>query len=275
IKVYSHITRAHFDIIIRKAKENHLPVTGHLGTLSARYAVENGINGLEHGLFAINDFGVDSNDYTTMLCRIARIDLASEQVSKLIDLIVEKNVYVDPTMVIMEMSASDFEPNPIDYESYLNEDAKKIQVVMDKYVSDLVSKDNCLEEALTKQRQFVKLVYDRKGLLVAGTDPGTAKVLPGFGIKKEIEFFMLSGIPLVEAIKIASYNGAFVLGISNKTGSIETGKNADLSIYNGDITEHTDVLKKPELVLKHGKIYYPDSLLMRVKGKVTSVKPGN
>jgi hypothetical protein len=68
IKVYAHISKKHFDLLLQKAKQRQLPVTGHLGTISTRYAIEQGIHGLEHGPLSIRDFGSNPNNYQNHLC---------------------------------------------------------------------------------------------------------------------------------------------------------------------------------------------------------------
>jgi N-acetylglucosamine-6-phosphate deacetylase len=44
------------------------------------------------------------------------------------------------------------------------------------------------------------------------------------------------GIPLVEAIRMASLTPARVIGIADRKGSVETGKDADLAIFEADFT---------------------------------------
>ena len=73
------------------------------------------------------------------------------------------------------------------------------------------------------------------GLLLAGPDPtGNGGVMPGFGDQREIELLVEAGFTPVEAIKIATLNGATYLGLAASIGSIAPGKNADLVVVKGD-----------------------------------------
>jgi len=73
------------------------------------------------------------------------------------------------------------------------------------------------------------------GLLIAGPDPtGRGDVIPGFGDQREIELLVEAGFTPVEAIKIATLNGASYLGKEKEIGSIAAGKNADLVVIKGD-----------------------------------------
>ena len=115
------------------------------------------------------------------------------------------------------------------------------------------------------------MVYLQGGLLVTGTDPVSPVILPGFGMKREIELLVQKvGIPLVEAIRMASYNGAIALGIEQTRGSLEVGKVADLSLIEGDITQDLKQLKETYLVIKRGRVYDPKVLLDSAKGKISA-----
>ncbi|HEY5919587.1 MAG TPA: amidohydrolase family protein [Chryseolinea sp.] len=267
VKVYSKISREHFDFVIRKAKQHRLMITGHLGTLSTRYAVENGINGLEHGLLAVNDFGGDPNNPMVHSCHIGDLDLTRDDVMSLVQLIVNKNVYIDPTLVILESYSSAFKPIVKDLDFFLDDDATRIQQNYNQWLATLYEK-TCQDKQFRKQLEFCKLIFDKGGILVAGTDPVSANVLPGFGIKREIILFVQAGIPLAHAVKIASLNAASVLGLSKQTGSIEVGKNADLSIVGGDVTKNSDYFYATELTMKRGSIYESKPLLESMRDRV-------
>jgi N-acetylglucosamine-6-phosphate deacetylase len=45
-----------------------------------------------------------------------------------------------------------------------------------------------------------------------------------------------AGIPLVEAVRMASLTPARVIGIDGRKGSLETGKDADIVVFNDDFT---------------------------------------
>jgi hypothetical protein len=267
IKVYSSITEEHFDRMIKLARENNLVVTGHLGKITTRYAVEHGINGLEHGITTISDFGAGAGNYQSTVCNAGNLDLDQPGVDSLIDLIVSKKVYMDPTMVLLDNMQSDFKPvvNNLDY--YLDSAARVYMRAMKQGIRSYVP-DSCAKKALKKQLVFTRKFFDKGGLLVAGTDPVNAEILPGFGIKREIMLFVQSGIPLSKAIRIASLNAAIALRMANKTGSIEAGKRADLSIIDGDITADINLLTATEWVIRHGTIYKSSELLESVKGKI-------
>src|SRR4029079_5564026 len=81
------------------------------------------------------------------------------------------------------------------------------------------------------ERQFVAA----GGLLIAGPDPtGNGGTIPGFADQREIELRGDAGFSPLEAIRIATLNGATYLGLADRIGSIAPGKNADLIVVRGN-----------------------------------------
>ena len=72
----------------------------------------------------------------------------------------------------------------------------------------------------------------------------------------------------MEAIKIATFNGAKFLGEDTRIGSIAPGKQADLMIVKGNpATKITDI-KNVEIVFKDGIGYDSNKLIQSVQGLV-------
>jgi len=104
--------------------------------------------------------------------------------------------------------------------------------------------------------------------LIAGPDPtGTGDVVPGFGDQREIELLVEAGFSPVEAIRIATLNGAIYLGRDKQIGSIAAGKNADIVVIKGDPTKQISDIEKVEIVFKDGVGYDSQKLLDSVKGR--------
>jgi hypothetical protein len=106
------------------------------------------------------------------------------------------------------------------------------------------------------------------GLLIAGPDPtGAGDVIPGFGDQRGIELLVEAGFSPVEAIKIATLNGAIYLGRQDRIGSIAAGKNADLIVVKGDPSKQISDVENVEIVFKDGVGYDSQKLLDSVKGR--------
>jgi imidazolonepropionase-like amidohydrolase len=106
------------------------------------------------------------------------------------------------------------------------------------------------------------------GLLLAGPDPtGNGGVLPGFGDQREIELLVEAGFTPVEAIRIATLNGAIYEGRQASIGSVETGKNADLVVVRGDPSRNITDVENTEIVFKDGIGYDSQQLIRSVAGR--------
>jgi cytosine/adenosine deaminase-related metal-dependent hydrolase len=106
------------------------------------------------------------------------------------------------------------------------------------------------------------------GLLLAGPDPsGLNGLIPGFGDQREIELLVEAGFTPVEAIRIATLNGATFLGRQDRIGSIAAGKNADLVVVKGDPSARIADIENVEIVFKDGVGYDTSRLLESVRGR--------
>lgn len=77
---------------------------------------------------------------------------------------------------------------------------------------------------------------------------------------------MEAGFAPVEAIRIATLNGAIFLGRQDRIGSIASGKNADLVVMKGDPAARITDIENVEIVFKDGVGYDTKKLLDSVKG---------
>jgi imidazolonepropionase-like amidohydrolase len=106
-------------------------------------------------------------------------------------------------------------------------------------------------------------------LLGAGVDPtGMGGALPGFGDQRNFELLIEAGFSPVEAIQVMSLNGAKILGVDDRLGSIATGKLADLVVIKGNPVATPAEIRNVTIVFKDGVGYDSPKLLGAVKGLV-------
>jgi len=92
--------------------------------------------------------------------------------------------------------------------------------------------------------------------------------LPGFGNQWEAELLAEAGFTPLEAIQIATTNGAMFLGESGRIGTIAAGKAADLVVLRGDPSKNISDIENVELVFKDGVGYDSAKLIESVRGEV-------
>ena len=117
--------------------------------------------------------------------------------------------------------------------------------------------------------EFEYAVAKAGGLLLAGEDPtGIGGVLAGFGDQREVELLVEARFTPVEAIHIATQNGAQYLGDADKVGTIAPGKQADLVVIKGDPSQQINEIENVETVFKDGIGYDSAKLIESVRGQV-------
>jgi imidazolonepropionase-like amidohydrolase len=103
---------------------------------------------------------------------------------------------------------------------------------------------------------------------MAGPDPtGNGGVIPGFGDQREIELLVEAGFSPVEAIRIATLNGATYLRLADRIGTIAPGKSADLFIVKGNPAANIDDIENVIIVFKDGVAYDSAKLIKSVRGR--------
>lgn len=101
------------------------------------------------------------------------------------------------------------------------------------------------------QNTFAK-AYKGGVKIAFGTDAGVYKHGKNW---KEFVYMTEAGMPPLEAIKAATVSAADLIGISDKAGTIETGKWADIIAVDGDPVTDINVMGKVSFVMKGGVVY--------------------
>jgi len=102
-------------------------------------------------------------------------------------------------------------------------------------------------------RRFVKLALDNGIPVCTGTDVDENKF-----VQREIKTLVTdAGFTPAQAILAATLNGARAIGIENRTGSIEKGKEADLVLLAANPLLDINYIDQVKLVIKKGKLYNP------------------
>ena len=120
-----------------------------------------------------------------------------------------------------------------------------------------------------KEMEFERDFFRAGGLLLSGTDPtGYGGVVAGYSNQRELELLVEAGLTPLEAIKVATLNGAQYLGRADRVGSLTVGKRADLVVVRGDPSTTIHDVEHVETVFKDGVGYDSAKLFASVKGQV-------
>ena len=99
--------------------------------------------------------------------------------------------------------------------------------------------------------QSLAKAYPAGVRIAFGTDAGVSKHGRN---ADEFELMVKYGMPPAEAIKAATVNAAYLLGLANEIGTIEAGKSADIIAVTGDPLQDVTVLKKVDFVMVRGDV---------------------
>jgi imidazolonepropionase-like amidohydrolase len=276
-KAYMNITRDELRAVVEEAHKRGLKVTGHLCSVGYREAAEIGIDNLEHGLLADSEFvpnkEPDKCPGAAVGPSLRQLDLNSAAAKETIRVLVAKNVAITSTLPVFEagapltqsgIGAASAVLNPRVL-SVMNTDAR-VRYLMAR---SRISADSPTPALVRKSMDFERAFVQAGGLLIAGLDPtGNGGVVAGFGDLREVELLVEAGFTPVEAIQIASFNGAKFLGEDARIGSIATGKQADLMIVRGNPAAIISDIEKVEIVFKDGVGYDSEKLIQSVQGLV-------
>ncbi|MEQ1757311.1 MAG: amidohydrolase family protein [Vicinamibacterales bacterium] len=263
-KAYTSIPRAALAEAVKAAHEHGLMVTGHLCSVTFREAAEMGIDNLEHGFLVASDWvaGKSVDECPAgQSSAFDALDIADARVADLIRLLVSRRVAITSTLAVTELPEVQQRFRdalaPPTLTAYVNRRQSTLGL------GHVTFPDSRKEVAL--ERAFVQA----GGLLVAGADPtGDGQVLPGFGDQRNIEMLVEGGFTVPEAIRIATLNGATLLKLADRIGSIEVGKQADLVVLDGNPLARIEDIERIVTVFKDGIGFDTGRLLDSVKGHV-------
>jgi len=129
---------------------------------------------------------------------------------------------------------------------------------------------------------FVNEYKNRGGRVTAGSDNGFIYQTYGFGYIRELELLREAGFHPLEVIRSATLYAAQALGIDKETGSVETGKLADIIIINANPLKNLQVLygtgaielTKENKVVRTGGVLYTikDGIIYDAKKLLSDVK---
>ena len=268
-KAYMNITREELKTAIAEAHAHHAKLTGHLCSVTWHEAIALGIDDFEHGpVFTATDF---VSGKKPDVCPSGgaksweKLAINGPQVQEMIHDLVAHHVAVTSTLPVFEA----FLPGRPPLENRVLEAMSAESAQSYLTARARIALDTPAIGGFKKELEFELAFAKAGGLLLAGPDPtGNGGVLPGFGDQREVELLVEAGFTPVEAIRIATLNGATYLGQQDHIGSIAPGKQAGLVLIKGNPSKKIDEIENVETVFKDGVGYDSQKLIDSVRGQV-------
>jgi len=236
IKVYFRLPLALMKVAIDTAHSRGVPVMGHLEIVDARDAINAGIDGIEHA----TSFGTallplrDAEKYRQAVLadnnarREGRyqvwnsIDLTTPQAKALFKLIVDRRVFVSPTLAVFERQPGD-------------KDTTDLHV-----------------HAFKQMEAFVGFVNKAGAKVVVGSHSDVPHAKRGWAYQRELELLVESGLTPMQAIVGGTIENARYFRIDDRLGSVEVGKIADLILIEGDPLKDIGNMRRIRRVMLNG-----------------------
>jgi imidazolonepropionase-like amidohydrolase len=237
IKVYFRLPLEHVRAACAAARERGVMVTAHLELVDADDAIRAGVRGIEH----VTSFGTalaapefaeqfrakvraDSSARNQLRHWLwSKIDLeSSTRVRPLLDLIIEKDVFVSPTLAIFERRAGE--------KSGTEDEAR----------------------AFANMLRFVGLCHRAGARVVVGSHTAAPFAETGRAYQRELELLIDAGMSPLEAITAGTRQNARFFGIDRRLGTLEAGQTADLILVDGDPSTAIDALNNVRHVMLNG-----------------------
>jgi len=272
-KAYMNITPEELGAATKAAHAHGIKVTGHLCSIGFREAASLGIDDLEHGLVVDTEFLADKKagacpNPAAANKALLTLVVANGPIHEMIHDLVAHHVAITSTLPVFET----FVPNraPLDSRvlDAMQPEARISYLRRRALISDGAAKSDwpaLFKKELEFEHEFAK----QGGVLLAGLDPtGYGGVIAGFGDQREVELLVEAGFTPLEAIHIATANGAEFLSEGDKIGTLAAGKQADLVVIDGDPSGNIKDIEKVETVFKDGVGYDSAKLIESVRGLV-------
>lgn len=268
-KVQGDVTREVLGAIITAAGARGARVTGHLCSVTFAEASRLGIHALQHGFITASDYvpgKVPDQCPPENMRAQADVDVGSPAVQASIREIVAGGAAVVSTLAVYET----FVPGRarLDPEAMEMLDPETRREVEANHAGlaagGLTVPPRLLEKMMRWERDFVAA----GGLLGAGSDPWGTGLLPGFGNLRNYELLLEAGFAAPEAVRILTLNGARILGLASRLGSVESGKAADLVVIAGDPVARPGEIYRVVTVFRDGVGYDSGRLREAARGLV-------
>jgi imidazolonepropionase-like amidohydrolase len=273
IKIYNSFRPEWVSAATQYAHQRGLRVSGHVPAfMRAEDVVRQGFDEIQHINQVLLNFFVKPKDDTRTLARFYLVaenahgmNLDAPEVRDFITLLRQGPTVIDPTLTAFEgqfvQRQGEMNPSYASIAAHLPAAHQRRRRTNSMNVTD--ANVERYRKSFSKMVEFVGMMH-RAGIpIVAGTDE-----IAGFTLHRELELYVKAGIPPGEALRIATWNGAKYTRTLDRLGSITPGKLADLILVEGDPIEDISAIRRINLVMKEGVVYYPAEI-----HQATGIKP--
>jgi imidazolonepropionase-like amidohydrolase len=243
IKVYTQLQPNVLRAITAEAHKRGLTVTGHVpAAINAFDGVADGMDQINHLQFVTRAMLPDGAK--------GPVDINSERAQRLIALLKERHIVIDPTDGWGEMANHPKDVDVASFEPGINAAPYTLASKFRAMGSPATDATKFRERMETNLR-VIHALYTAGVTIIPGSDTG----LLGYGLDRELELYVQAGMTPMEVIESATIVPARVMKLDHDSGSIEVGKRADLVLVGGNPLQNISDLRRVVRVVKDGRMY--------------------
>ena len=237
IKVYFRLPLGLIKVLAETAHARGIPVTSHLEIVDAAEAIRAGVDGIEHvtslGTALLPRREAEKYRQAVIADNKARsegryavwssLDLDSSRVRPLLDLMMERGTFLSPTLAVFERRTGD------------------------KNVTDVHVR------GFEKMVAFVGKARKAGVRVVVGSHSSVPHAESGWAYQREMELLVEGGMKPMEALVAATSENARFFRVTDRLGTVETGKLADLVLIDGDPLQDIRLMRRVKRVMLNGQ----------------------
>jgi imidazolonepropionase-like amidohydrolase len=284
VKVYSFLPREEYFAIVDEAKKQNIPFAGHLPlAVSAEEASNAGQKSFEHLFGMLPAFSSHSEEFL----QAYRDDLADalagghptfwgahykalrqmeldsyspERAATLFNTFKRNGTFQVPTLTLLRSIAY------VDDHTFTSD--PRLKYVPPRMREEWNAADATYdfgprspEDGIFFKKEFQKelelvVAMQQAGVgILAGTDTSNPYCIPGFSLHDELGLMVKAGLTPMQALQTATINPARFLGGEKDSGTIETGKVADLVLLDANPLDDIANTQKINAVIYGGKLF--------------------
>lgn len=267
VKFYTSMNPAWIAPAAAEAHKLGMHVSGHIpATMRPLEAVRAGYDEITHINFvmmqAMPQSVVDVSNTAARFEGPAQygkdVDIQGAEMQAFIAELAQRGTVVDPTAFVFEGNftggdVAKLQPAYAPYKGTLPAVTERSLALGGYPLFGDVTRDD-FAASWKKILELVKALHDAGVPLVAGTD--------GWGMElvRELELYEVAGLSRADALRTATIVPAKVVGVDDRTGSIKVGKEADLLLVEGDVSQDLGALRRIDMVVLDGVALDGDEL---------------
>jgi hypothetical protein len=246
VKLYVHLDLQLLSAGVDESHRHDKWVLAHLGNVSAEDAAKAGLNEIQH----------------LTGCGPAWKESTQREMDTLIDVLLEHNVVMTPTLVVWDRIAR-VNDHSFDFDIRRRWVHPCHRDIWDHWLGRTQAPNYrlSLQGSMPHLKRGLARMHQRGLTIALGTDTPFPHLVPGFSVHDELAMYVDAGIKPLDALRSATSVGARLLGLQSRIGRIAPGFDADLVAVEGNPLARIQDISNVQCVVRAGRFFRLQELM--------------